>query len=101
MPAAQGIRRDDGLPGHRDVALDAVGHLEAITTPIPNAELRASASIGDDPGDRSAWTGADESDPQARSVPEIRAVDAVDDGDHVPARSTPIQREERREKPSE
>jgi hypothetical protein len=101
MPDAQGIDRDDGLPGHRDVAVDSVGHLEAVTTPITNADVCLTTPIGDDPGDRSAWPGADESDPQPRSMSEIRRVNDVDDGDHVPASSTAIQREERHEDPSE
>ncbi len=101
MPDAQGIDRDDGLPGHRDVAVDSVGHLEAVATPIPNADVCAPTPIGDDSGDRSAWPGADESDPQPRSRSEIRGVNDVDDGDDVPASSIPIQREERREDPSE
>ena len=101
MPDAQGIGRDDGLPGHRDVVVDSVGHLEAVTTPMSNADVRVASPIGDDPGDRSTWPGPDESDPQPRSMTEVRGVNDVDDGDHVPASSTPIQREERREEPSE
>ena len=101
MPDPQGISGDDGLPGHRDIVVDSVGHLEAITTPMPNADVCAPSPIGDDPSDRSTWPGADESDPQLRSMSEVRGVNDVDDGDHVPASSTPIQREERREDPSE
>ncbi len=96
-----GIDRDDGLPGHRDVAVNSVGHLEAVTSPIPNADVCSPTPIGDDPGDRTAWQSADEADPKPRSMSEIRGVNDVDDGDHVPASSTPIQREERREETSE
>jgi hypothetical protein len=101
MPNVQGIDRGDGLPGLRDVAVDSIGHFEAVTTPMPNADVRAPTPIGDDPGDRSARPGADESDPQPRSMSEVGGVNAVDDGDHVPASSIPIQDEERREEPSE
>ena len=101
MVDAQGIDGDDGLPGDRHVAADSVGHLEAVTTPMPNADVCVPSPIGDDPGDRSTWPGADESDPQLRSMSEVRGVNDVDDGDHVPASSTPIQREERREDSSE
>jgi hypothetical protein len=101
MVDAQGIDRDDGLPGNRDVAVDSVGHVEAVTTPTPNADVCAPTPIGDDPGDRPARPGTDESDPQPRSMSEIGAVNAVDDGDHVPGSSTPIQREERSKDPSE
>ena len=101
MPDAQGIGHDDGLPGRRDVAADSVGHLETVTAPLPNAEVCALTPIGDDPGDRSAWPGADESDSQPRSMSEIRGVNDVDDGDHVPASSTAIQREECHQEPSE
>ena len=101
MPDAQGINGDDGLPGDRDVVVDSVGHLEAVTTPMPNADVCVPSPIGDDPADRSTWPGEDESDSQPRSVSEVRGVNEVDDGDHVPASSTPIQREERREEPSE
>ena len=101
MPDAQGINGNDGLPGLRDVVVDSVGHVEAVTTPLPNAHVCVPSPIGDDPGDRSTWPGADESDPQPRSMSEVRRVNDVDDGDHIPASSTPIQREERREDPSE
>jgi hypothetical protein len=101
MPEAQGISDDDGLPGHRDAVVDSVGHLEAITTPMPNADVCAPSPIGDDPSDRSTWPRADESDPQPRSMSEVHSVNDVDDGDHIPASSTPIQGEERREDPSE
>jgi hypothetical protein len=101
MPDAQGISGDDGLPRDRVVVVDSVGHLEAITTPMPNADVCAPSPIGDDPSDRSTWPGADESDPQPRSRSEVRGVNEVDDGDHIPASSTLIQGEERREDPSE
>ena len=74
-------------------------YLEAVATPIPNADVCAPTPIGDDPGDRPAWPGADESDTQPRSMSEIRGVNDVDDGDHVPASSIPIHGEERREDP--
>ena len=101
MPDAQGIDRDDGLPGHRDVAADSVGHHETVTTPIADADVCAATPIGDDPGGRSPMPGADESDSQPRSRSEIRGMYDVDDGNHVPTRSTPIQGEERHEEPSE
>ena|SRR5450759_4590530 len=101
MVDAQGIDGDDGLPGDRHVAADSVGHLEAVTTPMPNADVCVPSPIGDDPGDRSTRQGADESDPQPRSLSEVRRVNDVDDGDHVPASSAPIQREEHSEEPTE
>ena len=101
MSYAQGIDRDYGQPGHRDVAVDSVGHLEAVASSMPNAEVCAVTRIGDDPGDGSAWPGANQSDPQPRSMSEIHGVNNVDDGDHVPPSATPIQGEERREYPSE
>lgn len=97
MPDAQRIDNDDGLPGHRHVVVPSVGHLEAVTTSMPNADVCAPTPIGDDPGDRSAWLRAHESDPQPGSMPKIRGVSDVDDGDHVPASSVPIQCQERRE----
>lgn len=101
MPDALGIDRDDRLPGYRGVAADAVGHLEAVPTPIANTHVGAPTPIGDDPGDRSARPVVDESDPQPRSMSEIRGVNEVDDGDHVPTSSIPIQHEERHEEPSD
>lgn len=101
MGDAEGIDDDHRLSGRGDVAADSIGHLESVTASMPNADVCAPPAIGDDPGGPSTRVGSDEPNPQPGSIAEIRGVDYVDHGYHVPARSIPIERIQQDEQSAE
>jgi hypothetical protein len=65
MADPEGIDDDHRLSGRRDIPAGSIGHLELVATAMPDSEVCAPASIGDDAGDRTARLRPDESNPQS------------------------------------
>ena len=97
VPHADRVDDDDHVARRDVLASRLVGDPELTAAAHRDAEVGLLAPIGDDLADLPAPRWADHFDPEARALPDVGAMDPVQDREHVALRPLAVDPEEREE----